>query len=258
MNDVFKDMGVREERRTCDDHGDYTAKITSMLGKEHVSRCPKCAVIRDAEIKKKEDERIEDERRALIARLFKDAAIPKRFKDKSFDDYVASSEGERGALNICKAYAESFEQREEAGGGMALCGKPGTGKTHLALAIANTIIREFNKTVVFSSVMSAMRRVKSTYSKDSDEKENEAVKAYTQPDMLILDEVGVQFGSDAEKMILFEIINIRYLDMKPTILISNLSISDLEDYIGVRVVDRMREGGGAVIAFDWESYRSKL
>ena len=75
------------------------------------------------------------------------------------------------------------------------------------------------------------------------------------PDLLILDEVGVQFGSDAEKLILFEIINTRYQDMKPTILISNLTLVELGKYIGERVVDRMREGGGAILSFDWDSYR---
>jgi len=43
--------------------------------------------------------------------------------------------------------------------------------------------------------------------------------------------------------------------MKPTILISNLSEQELGIYIGERVLDRMMEGQGAIIAFDWESYR---
>ncbi|EIG27035.1 hypothetical protein HMPREF1054_2009, partial [Haemophilus paraphrohaemolyticus HK411] len=50
-------------------------------------------------------------------------------------------------------------------------------------------------------------------------------------------------------------INERYEAMKPTILISNLSQQELGAYVGERIVDRMREGGGAMIAFDWESYR---
>ncbi|KAA6208087.1 ATP-binding protein, partial [Avibacterium paragallinarum] len=42
---------------------------------------------------------------------------------------------------------------------------------------------------------------------------------------------------------------------KPTILISNLSEDELSRYVGERIIDRMREGKGAVINFDWESYR---
>lgn len=81
------------------------------------------------------------------------------------------------------------------------------------------------------------------------------MEIYTDKDLLIIDEVGVQFGSESEKIILFEIINERYEQMKPTILISNLSEDELSRYVGERIIDRMREGKGAVINFDWESYR---
>ncbi|EJF3060091.1 ATP-binding protein, partial [Escherichia coli] len=74
---------------------------------------------------------------------------------------------------------------------------------------------------------------------------------------LIIDEVGVQFGSDAEKLIMFEIINTRYEYMKPTILISNQSKDELSAFIGERVIDRMNDGGGCTLAFTWDSYRSR-
>nr|MDA3869008.1 ATP-binding protein [Gammaproteobacteria bacterium] len=183
---------------------------------------------------------------------------PERFKSKTFENYKPVCAAAVDNAELCNAYAASFDQRRAAGGGLVLCGKPGTGKTHLATAIANHAMREFKMTTIFSSVMSAMRRVKSTYSRDSQETEHEAVEIYTLPDLLVLDEVGVQFGTDAEKLILFEIVNVRYQDMKPTILISNLNVNALKDYIGERVLDRMREGGGAVLAFDWESYRGQL
>ena len=81
----------------------------------------------------------------------------------------------------------------------------------------------------------------------------EAVRA-AQPDLLILDEIGVQIGSEHEKLLLFDVLNGRYQQCRPTILISNLSGSDLEAYLGQRVMDRYRECG-AVLAFDWNSYR---
>ena len=78
---------------------------------------------------------------------------------------------------------------------------------------------------------------------------------FINPDLLILDEIGLQHGSEAEKIILFEILNERYMQCKPTILISNLDINDLKEYITERVIDRMREGGGQKIVFNWESNR---
>ena len=73
----------------------------------------------------------------------------------------------------------------------------------------------------------------------------------------MLDEVGSQFGSDTEKLFIFDIIDGRYQNMKPTILISNLDIDGIKDAIGDRCVDRLREGGGMMVAFNWGSQRGK-
>ena len=75
--------------------------------------------------------------------------------------------------------------------------------------------------------------------------------------MLILDEVGVQFGSETEENLLFDIINTRYEDRKPTILISNLDGAGVKKYLGERAFDRIREDGGKLIPFTWSSYRGK-
>ena len=34
-----------------------------------------------------------------------------------------------------------------------------------------------------------------------------------------------------------------------------LKLAELEHYIGTRAMDRLREGGGKAVVFDWESYR---
>jgi DNA replication protein DnaC len=43
----------------------------------------------------------------------------------------------------------------------------------------------------------------------------------------------------------------------PTILLTNLDTEALKDYLGERLVDRMREGGGRMVSFTWDSYRGK-
>ncbi|WMR96878.1 ATP-binding protein [Mergibacter septicus] len=121
--------------------------------------------------------------------------------------------------------------------------------------MANSIIENHQAKVFISTALQIARDIKNSWSKDSQISEEKVIKFYTDKDLLIIDEIGVQFGSEAEKIILFEIINTCYEQMKPTILISNLSEQELGDYIGERVLDRMMEGQGAIIAFDWESYR---
>ena len=90
----------------------------------------------------------------------------------------------------------------------------GTGKNHLALAIARHAITEHQSSAIFTTALKIAREYKSTWSKNSTRTEDEVIRQFTKPDLLIIDEVGVQFGSEAEKMIMFEIINTRYERMK--------------------------------------------
>ena len=98
--------------------------------------------------------------------------------------------------------------------------------------------------------MRAVRSVKETYAKDAGRTEAQAIRDLVDPDLLILDEVGVPHGSNTEKLILFEIINGRYEAVRPTIVISNLDAAGLEQFLGERAFDRLREGGGRLVVFD--------
>ena len=66
---------------------------------------------------------------------------------------------------------------------------------------------------------------------------------------------SVQFGSDAEKLLLFDVLNERYERRKPTLMLSNLTAQEVAAYLGERVMDRLREDGGEVVVFDWASHR---
>lgn len=187
--------------------------------------------------------------------LLKRAAIPLRFSARTFKDYSAAGDGQARALAVAQRYADGFAASLETGRSMMFVGKPGTGKTHLAVAIANKILRK-GYSALFASVMQATRRVKECYRPGSQKTETDVIRDFASPDLLILDEVGVQFGSETERMIIFEIINERYENLKPTILISNENEDGLKKYIGERVFDRMLENGGGVLVFDWDSHRS--
>jgi DNA replication protein DnaC len=244
----------KSEIKICDIHGEYESKYIQMISGMVPSKCPLCTA---EEKKKDEDDLILqdwDKRSRNISMNFVESSLPPRFQHKTLDKYQFVSDGSRRALSTCEKYAINFKGRLESGGGLIMCGQAGTGKTHLAAGIINKInAKRF--TSAFMSVLSATRHVKATYSKDNRLTEAEAISHFIGPDLLVLDEVGVQFGSEAEKIILFEIINQRYQHVKPTILISNLTLKELSEYIGERVVDRMYEGGGAVLSFDWDSYR---
>lgn len=241
----------------CETHGEYKGQRVELLGKVMTKPCPTCQQERKAEEEERQEKRNRAHRQQYIKALFGKSGIPTRFQGRIFDNYRVDNEKQKRAFTLAKRYADKFEDRLTQGGGLVMAGKPGTGKTHLASAIANQVMST-GRSAVFMSVIRAVRSVKDTWRRDSEANEQKAIDRLLAPDLLILDEVGVQWGSEAEKLIMFEVINGRYENMKPTILISNLPEAELEKYLGDRMLDRMREGGGAVISFDWESYRTKV
>ena len=76
-------------------------------------------------------------------------------------------------------------------------------------------------------------------------------------DLLIIDEVGAQAGTDSERGHLLEVIDLRYQAELPTIVISNCGRDGLTHSLGERAVDRLRDHGGLLCVFDWPRYRKK-
>ena len=153
------------------------------------------------------------------------------------------------------AYADNFDTVLKTGRSAVFAGLPGTGKTHLAAGIALRLMHRDKRRVLFSTVMRAIRSVKDTWHKGSELTETQAIAALVAPDLLILDEVGVQFGSDTEKLILFDVLNERYEERKPCLLLSNLPVDEVKAFLGERIFDRLREDGGEAVAFTWASAR---
>lgn len=240
---------------SCKKHGDHNAEYTKMYNDKFFVQqyCFKCVKESDArqkleDEKKKATDSIEREKRiSLGARV--NAGISKRNLYKTFDDYICTNEGQTKAKSDCVRYVESFPTDKS----MIMVGGVGTGKTLLASAILDSLVDKYRCEII--KVIELVRCLKATWSKDSEVTEEKLISHFVNLDLLILDEVGSQFGSDTEKLFIFDIIDGRYQDMKPTILISNLDINGIKEVIGERCVDRLREGGGSMIAFDWKSSR---
>lgn len=249
-------QGERVERATCPDHGDYESKVRQFLHKEIRTGCPECTKARqDAEDARRQEREALEARIRLSAKLGA-AAIPKRFADRTFGGYRATSVKQQKALFSCREYAENFAGHLEAGRCLLMFGKPGTGKTHLAAAIANQLISETPATAVYRTVGGVLQAIKATYDGCSGRSESEVFAGLIAPDLLILDEVGATKPTEFELATLFQIINGRYEQVRPTLIVSNLMPAELAGAIGERCVDRLREGGAVVLAFDWESARS--
>ncbi|ASX25795.1 ATP-binding protein [Candidatus Williamhamiltonella defendens] len=241
----------------CPEHGPFEQRCRTFRYVQTYSECPRCLETTITEIKLQMQRSQRRKKQALVQALLKNAHIPPRFEHACFESYQPVNAQARQCLAICQRYAEHWPTRRAQGGGLVLCGRPGTGKNHLAVSMAKSLIQTHQASVLLTDALQMIRAVKNTWSKTAEKTETRVIQDYVRPDLLILDEVGVQFGTEAEKIILFDILNARYEQLKPSVLISNLAPAEMADCIGERVMDRMQEGGGGTLAFTWDSYRQR-
>lgn len=252
---------LKSEQRTCAAHGPYTDNLMG-LGKSRPAAwvgCQKCMdEKREADIRASQEELMRDNAKRSIELRVGRACIPPRFADRTLSGYRAVTAEQKRALRVCGDYAENFLAHAKQGRCLLLLGNVGTGKTHLAAAIGNHVMREFGMAALYVTASSVIRHVKASFDRDSDHTEAQAYQLFQAPDLLILDEVGVQNSTEFERTVMFELINGRYEAMKPTVLISNRGKDDLPNYLGDRVMDRLRENGGKLVVFDWDSERGSI
>ncbi len=248
---------THKEIRSCEVHGEYAAYFSDRV--PGGSKCPVCA-----EERQREQDRIQAEESAKeysasrLKAMLGGAMIPKRFQGKNFDSFNAEDEKQKKVLGVCMSYAQCFPKHHSEGRSLLLLGNVGTGKTHLAAAIADYIIRNYRHEALYRTVYSILQHVKGSFDRESEYNEHQAFEAFIRPDLLIVDEVGATKTTEFEQQTLFNIINGRYERQIPTIVISNLMPEELVIAMGERCVDRLREGGGIAQIFTWGSVRKQI
>ncbi|HFC1192566.1 TPA: ATP-binding protein, partial [Neisseria gonorrhoeae] len=80
------------------------------------------------------------------------------------------------------------------------------------------------------------------------------VGVFVKPDLLVLDEFGAGSLSETDGRILFSVVNARYERLMPMLVLTNLTAEAFRENTDARIRDRLRDGGGKLIPFDWESY----
>jgi len=230
----------------CEVHGvEYTmdTRITE-------NQCPICKAENEA---KKQSELLETKRyQRIIA-----TGLPARFVEKTFDQYHTNTPLQEEIVSMVREYAQNDDSLS-MGRCLMLFGGVGTGKTHLAASVINEFIKTENKrTAIYTTARDMIRCIRASWG-NRDIDEGAVIDRYASADLLVIDEVGVQFGSEAESILMFEIIDKRYGNRLPTAFLSNLSLGEIKQVLGDRVIDRMREDDGLAIEMRWDSKRGKM
>ena len=222
--------------------------------------CDCQAVERD----KAEQEEKERERLNAIEKLQKASLIGERYRNATFDTAIIGQNPTFDiAYNRCKGYCAVANKVLADGLGIYLYGDKGTGKTHLTACMANDLIRQ-RKQVLFTNFAEISKMIRSTFNRPN-ESEEAYTKQFANIDFLFIDDLGterVQAANGGDLWLqekIFDVLNMRYNNRKPTIFTSNHSIQELITERGImeKTVDRIVEMSSVILKIEGESYRMK-
>jgi len=231
--------------------------------KKSESECPRCFAAKIEQEALEHSRKISDfnkkHKDKSLVEMLGYSGIPKKFMKHGFQTFNCNDTESLKLFDVCKGYADNFGENLNNGRGLLMIGSPGRGKTHLASAICKTVIRN-GFSALFVSTLGVIQIVKETYRPNSEMSERDAIIRFAKPDLLVLDEVGVQHKTKTEQVIITEIINRRYENEKATIMLSNLQVDgagdSLMNVLGERVIDRLRETNDLLV-FQGKSYRGR-
>lgn len=252
-------VDLEDELRHCQEHGEYWAKgkryTIGGIARDIFSRCPRCEEDQRDKEASEVQAKVAQATKVDMERLLGQTMIPARFVGRTFENYRAEQGTKAFSVkDTCYTFAKEFDRNLKIGASLVLSGKPGTGKSHLAAAILQGILPKHVGAYV--TLMDLIRKVRETWRRDSERTESQLLNELTEIPLLVIDEIGVQYGTDGERAVLFDVMDRRYREMRPTILMTNLDREGFRESVGDRVYDRLIETGKWV-SFDWDSYRGQ-
>ena len=189
---------------------------------------------------------------ACIKEYLEMSGIPKRFKGKKIDDVQLRDTEAVDAVKSIQSYLKTFPDRLSAGASGFLCGNCGTGKTLLACIIVEAVCCK-GYAAHYTTAWKMLQQIRKGYNREGSV--NEYINEYVRKPLIVIDEIGIQHGSQDERVLLYQVLDGRYNDIRPTILISNSKDPVKDGFLDMRIIDRLKDGGGFSITFSGESFR---
>ncbi|MCQ4023384.1 MULTISPECIES: ATP-binding protein [unclassified Ruminococcus] len=138
-------------------------------------------------------------------------------------------------LSYCSNYAENFNSNSDS---VIMTGGTGLGKTHLALAIANEVIKK-GKGVIYITAPDMVSTLEEYQFGRETEESEVTPKILSDCDLLIIDDLGTEFLNNFSKGAVYNVFNSRITRGNPTIINTNLTIQELEKNYTDRFVSRV-------------------
>jgi len=185
----------------------------------------------------------------------KAAGVPRHFA--SVNIFALQGPGLYSSMieTLLSAYSPIGEVASRPGPIIALVGCRGTGKTHAACGLVNLFNGrgDFSRSL-YRRLFDVFAEIKGTFRRSPDKSQAEIIIDLEDAPLLVIDEVQVRSESQWENDIITNLIDRRYGERRPTVLISNLSPDALVASLGESIESRMVECGQVVRA-EWPSFR---
>ncbi|WP_374473368.1 ATP-binding protein [Arenimonas sp.] len=167
------------------------------------------------------------------------SGFPRRFRGLQFQAMRGTCEDHRRVLAACDNYLETFPRHEAEGTGMLFIGTPGTGKTTMACALSQAVRERYGIGVRYAR---AADLVELAFDRARSQDNYRAVET---ADLLVLDELGAEGSHEFPARVLTAVLDRRYADQRPTILVSNLpdlpgETPTLWEHLGAPLSDRVK------------------
>jgi DNA replication protein DnaC len=195
------------------------------------------------ERRRQDEEARQKEKQAAINRIFRQSGIEERQRSCNFPNWQKRP-GTENAFEAAKRFCSTFNagppSADRPKPWLLIFGEPGNGKTHLAAAICNYLMKQ-GTTVIFSKTPRLLRQIRDTYGRTSQHTEQDIFQQLLKTDLLVLDDCGSEKLTEWTEPTLNSIIDERYDRLKPMIFTTNTSLEELERRIGTRAMDRIIE-----------------
>lgn len=169
--------------------------------------------------------------------------------DNNFD--ISPYDNMKSVYAECRAFCSDFKINKR---NLYFYGTSGTGKTFMASCIANELLTN-GFSVVYQSAYKLFQFMEDYKFCRIDREENKLLyDSVYNADLLIIDDLGTEFGTAYTCAVLFDVLNTRLLNEKSTIISTNLSLGNLESKYTERVASRII-GGFDILRFFGEDIR---
>jgi len=176
---------------------------------------------------------LDEERRVRLQRYSNLGALTRL----TFDNLLPQGRSENpiNQEQFSRTYEAARAFAAEPKDWLVLAGPSGCGKTHLAAAIANHCI-ENNHPVFYITTPDLLDHLRSTFNPNSEVPYDEFFEQVRNTPLLILDDLGAQSSTPWAKEKLDQLLNHRFSNQLPTVIVSIVPIEELEERIRTRLI----------------------